>query len=713
MNDASDGSGRLEANAPAWKRALRVKYLRVKAQGLEKLGASEGLVACITELTELEPQDLEHWKKLLALVTQSGDAAQTLRCLEKLVVLAPNDLGPAKKLAETYFTGGDYARALPLFTKLKARMPQDARVLTALGEIHVKLNEPAEARACFLELVRRTRDRNALRWLFKVGQLFLIHEKHEEALRTYRGILDVVPDEPTAQLALSKLVYQGGDLDEAVRIFGSVPEDGALTGLGEKLRQALRLREAALKELILEGRATEPPPKVPIQGPDGSLFVKVPETFPKTVKAVYTLDEQRLIRRELIRIYLREGLTDRALFHLTQYRTTDPAEASWVSAQRGLALARRGEMELARTELDRVLFSHISGRHPSDLDLLYAIGHTYLHAGRPPRALDAFKRLMMLDIGFKDVEALVERLKAANTTTVPRAADDDATKVLSGAASDKQSGKVAAPSSRLMGPYELGELVKSGWMGELYHGRDPALDRPVILRRLPPEMMKDSGMRDRFRASARDATGLSHPNLVPPLDLVEPAHELWIVTEQARGVPADEAVRARALPPPLVVELGAQAAGALAAAHQRRILHRDLKASDFLVDVKAREVRVLDFGLAGVANTLEVAPAEYLERRSHFMPPEFILGERVDDKGDVYALGIFLYLLACGRYPFAGGELHARLFGYLERPLPKPRELVPTLPAALEEAILACLARDRMGRPPAAALAVRLSGLKD
>lgn len=702
------GGSAVSPSSPAWKRALRAKYLALKADALETLGAVEGVIESLTELTLLCPGDVDCWRRLHALVTRSGDGDGAIRCLERLVQLAPGDLGALKKLAEHHFTSGDHARALPLFEKLAARMPQDSRVLTVLGEIHVKLNDPGAARACFLDLVARTKDRNALRWLFKVGQLFLIHERHEEALRTYRGILEAVPGEPTAQLALSRLVYQGGDLDEAVRIFGHVSEEGALTGLGEKLRRALRLREAALKELILEGRATEPPAKVQIQSPDGSLYVKVPEHFPRTVKAVYSLDDQRLIRHELIRMYLREGLTDRALFHLTQVRTTDPAEASWVSAQRGLALSRRGELELARAELDRVTFTHLSGRTLADLDLLYQMGHTYLHCGRAPRALDAFKRLLRLDVGYKDTEALVERLRQAGTTT--RARDADATRALAGASA--RSSAPDAPAVRLMGPYELGRELSRGWMGEIYQGRDPALDRKVVLRRLPPGMMKDDLVRNRFRAAAREATGLSHPNLVTPLDLVEPAQELWIVTEHCPGANAEEAVRARALPPALVAELGHQAASAICAAHVRKILHRDLKASDFLVDVKARSLWVLDFGLTGVANTLEVAPADYLARRSHYMPPEFILGERVDEKGDVYSLGILLYLLACGRYPFPGGDLHARLFNTLERPLPRPRELAPALPEALEEAILSCLARDRATRPPAAALAVRLGGLR-
>jgi tetratricopeptide (TPR) repeat protein len=692
-----------------WLRSLRGRYLRLKADACERFGATDRCIKCLEELTKLDPGDIATWRRLQALLAARGDTAGSVRCLEKLAALSPADLGPVKKLAEHYFTSGDYGRALPHFEKLRARNPTDARALTALGEIHLKLNDPAQARDRFQELVVRSKDRNALRWLFKVGQLFLIHQKHEEALRTYRGILEAVPGEPTAQLALSKLTYQGGDLDEAVRIFGSVPEDGALTGLGEKLRHALKLRDAALRELILEGRATEPPSKVPIQTKDGSFFVNVPEDFPRTVKPVYSIDEQRMIRRELIRLYLREGMTDRALFHLTQYRASTPAEGSWVAAQRALALAKRGDLELARAELDRVVFAHFTGRAPSELDLIYEVGHTYLHCGNPARALEAFKRLLMLDIAFKDVEQLVERLRQAGAGAV-RAPDSDATKALTGASA--HSRHEGSASTRLMGPYELGEPIRSGWMGELFAGRDPSLGRAVVLRRLPPEMMKDPALKERFAVAAREATGLAHPNLVTPLDIVEPAGELWIVTEHVSGVSADALVKERALPTALAAELGAQAAAGLAAAHERKILHRDLKASDFLVDREAKHLRVLDVGIAGVANTLEVAPHDYLARRAHYMPPEFILGERVDEKGDVYSLGILLYLFACGRYPHPEGDLHARLFNYLEKPLPSPREVAPAVSQPLEEIILMCLARDRARRPTAHALSVRLAALR-
>ena len=698
--DGADGGSGVDAKAPGWKRQLRVKYLRVKIHAFEKLGNDAGLIATFEELAGLEPADEDHLRTLLGLYTKTGDQPQVVRCLERLVSVFPSEHGPLRRLAEIHFHAGEHARAHPLYVRLYERTPEDPHIANTLGEIHLKLNDPVQARACFLQLVARTRDRNALRWLFKVGQLFLIHQQHEEALRTYRGILDAVPDEPTAQLALSKLVYQGGDLDEAARIFRHLPEEGGIGGLADKLRRAMRLREAALKELILEGRGATPPPQVAIDGPDGSLLVKVPDSFPKTVKASYTADELRGLRRDVIRTYLREGCHDRALTNLTQFSTDDPAEKSWASAQRGLALARRGDLILAATELDRVELTLLTGRIGGDLDLIYQIGQTYLQCNRLLRALEAFTRVLVLDAAYKDVEALVARLRVATSGSNLRG--DLA----------PSAEKSAPGSARRMGPYELGELFHTGWMGELYRAVDPALGRKIVLRHMPPEMMKDKDLRERFRVAARGAIGLAHAHLVAPLDLVEPVGELWIATEQVPGAPADAAVSAGPLPPALVSDLGAQAAAGVAAAHARKILHRDLKSSDFLIDLSMRTLRVLDFGLAGVANTLEVAPSEYLDRRSHYMPPEFILGERVDEKGDVYSLGALLYLLACGRHPFPDGELHARLFSYLERPMPRPRTLVPSLPEALEETILACLARDRATRPTAAALAARLVAQK-
>ncbi|MBI4860738.1 MAG: serine/threonine protein kinase, partial [Candidatus Riflebacteria bacterium] len=435
-----------------------------------------------------------------------------------------------------------------------------------------------------------------------------------------------------------------------------------------------------------------------IQGPDGTLYVKVPPGFAATTKPIYSLDEQRAIRRSLINVYLQEGLLDRALFHLTQYQPRDAAERNVIFTQRGLALAKKGELELAQKELDRVSLDEMGSPSPTDLALLYQVALVYLHCCRPPRALASLKRILLFDVGYRDSAALVERLRQTHTQDAPRTPDLDQTRVLGTLPAVK--GEPTPAGARLVGRYQLGERLRSGFIGDLFKGRDPALERQLVLRRLSGPIARDKITRERFVTTARQASSLAHPNLVPILDIVETGEgDVWFVTEWAPGVDAVRMVAGgKPVNPGLVALLGLQASSALAFAHENRVLHRDLKSSDFLIDSETRTIRVLDFGLSGVSNTLEVAPEEYLQRRCDFMPPEFIRGERVDEQGDVYSLGMLLYLLSCGRFPFDERDLHGRMFMYMETPIPPPRQVAPSVPARLEQVVMACLKRKKEAR---------------
>jgi tetratricopeptide (TPR) repeat protein len=727
---------------------VRNRALRLIASVLERVGARAAAIEALWSLAGLDPSDQSSARRLADLLLAAGDETRYRDLLERQAEAHPGDASVAARLGRHLHRIGDYQRALPLFVRLAALRPDDVQALTTLGEIHLKLNQPAPARDCFLRVLGIAKDRNALRWLFKIGQLFLIHEQPGEALSTYRGILDAMPGEGTAQLALSRLTYQGGDLDEALRLvsrLGSAaaasgsaapppaappsapagPGGSAGEGLEDRVRRAIRMRDAALDELILEGRAAEAPAAISIPLPDGVIQAMVPDRFRQALKPVYSIEEQRAVRRRLIGAYLRDGLVDRALFHLGQYRPAGGRETTWAQAQRGLALFRRGEGEAAQRELDRLDLSALASRAPADLELVYQVAVTYLHLGRPPRALEALKRVLVHDIGFRDAAALADRLRAVHTSTGERIPDADRTRVLaspgapggrsgaSGASPGEpaaasgaaRAASAAAEAARLLGAYEIAEPLHRGFAGELYAGRDPRLDRRLVLRRLPPAVVADATVRARFIEAARLASRLDHPHVVSVLDVLEPASgEVWFVTPWVPGCDAARLVRTgRPLAPALAARLAQQAAAALECAHAAGILHRDLKSSDFHVDLPSRTLRLLDLGLEGVSNTMEVAPAEYLDRRSHFMPPEFILGERVDERGDIYSLGMFLFLIVTGHYPFDDVNVHARLHRYLKQPVPRPDDLVPGAGRTLSDLISSCLARDRRERPASAA----------
>jgi len=226
----------------------------------------------------------------------------------------------------------------------------------------------------------------------------------------------------------------------------------------------------------------------------------------------------------------------------------------------------------------------------------------------------------------------------------------------------------AVPSKvgRRIGPYEILALLGRGGMAEVYLARDPRLGRKVALKLLPAEFTRDADRAGRFRREARAASALNHPNIITIHEIGHDAGTHFIVTEFVEGQTLRQLMSAGRVAVPTAVSIAAQVAQALVAAHRAGIVHRDIKPEN----VMARPdgvVKVLDFGLAkptervpaGVHSQvvtlteMRTDPGKLMGTVS-YMSPEQALGERVDERTDLFSLGIMLYELTAGRQPFSG-----------------------------------------------------------
>ena len=259
------------------------------------------------------------------------------------------------------------------------------------------------------------------------------------------------------------------------------------------------------------------------------------------------------------------------------------------------------------------------------------------------------------------------------------------------------------PGTRL-GPFEIIAPLGAGGMGEVYRARDPRLEREVAVKVLPEVMRVDREARARFRREALALSRLNHPNIEMVLDLGSEDGLDYLVLEFVPGETLAVRVARGRVPEREAAEIGAQVAEALAEAHERGVLHRDLKPGNIMLTPKGR-VKVLDFGLAKLfeapgeeTRTMELTQVGTTAGTLAYMAPEQLLGEPVDARTDLYALGVVLYETATAQRPFSAALATALANEVLHTRVESPRARTPELSARCEAVILRAMERDRARR---------------
>jgi O-6-methylguanine DNA methyltransferase len=259
------------------------------------------------------------------------------------------------------------------------------------------------------------------------------------------------------------------------------------------------------------------------------------------------------------------------------------------------------------------------------------------------------------------------------------------------------------PGELVAGRYQIQGPLGSGGMGVVYRARDRELDEVVALKALRPDRTTaDPHAVERFRRELRLARRVSHPNVVRTYDIGDARGCRFITMEHVDGLSLAELLaRAGRLPVAATVALGKQLCRALASVHALGIIHRDLKPQNVLVTPEG-DVKLTDFGVADLAGPTSASSAPAVGTPP-YMAPEQLLGESLDRRVDIYALGVVLYESLTGRLPFDAptpGALVARALG---GPPSAPREIAPDIPQRLSRLVLSALAARREGRPADAA----------
>ena len=249
--------------------------------------------------------------------------------------------------------------------------------------------------------------------------------------------------------------------------------------------------------------------------------------------------------------------------------------------------------------------------------------------------------------------------------------------------------------SALAGQYSLERELGRGGMGIVYLAREVRLAREVAIKLLPPALAGNPDMREQFFHEAQIAARLSHPHIVPIHRVDEVDDFVYFVMALVDGESLGERIRRRgALPPHEAARILREVAWALSYAHFGGICHRDVKADNILIEHRSGRALVTDFGLANVAHVSARTADGLVMGSAHYLSPEQAAGEPVDERSDLYSLGVVGYYALTGRLPFDGTGAREIMTRHLRDAVPPIGSVAPGVPHRLASAVERCLEKN-------------------
>lgn len=251
---------------------------------------------------------------------------------------------------------------------------------------------------------------------------------------------------------------------------------------------------------------------------------------------------------------------------------------------------------------------------------------------------------------------------------------------------------------RTFSHYLIERELGSGSTGVVYEARDTRLPRRVAMKFLHEDIAADPQILKRFEHEARAAAGLSHPNIVTIYDLDEVAGQRFLIFEYVDGPSLSETLRRQGpLPIDEVIRIGTGIARGLQHAHARGVIHRDIKSSNIHVTPDGT-VKILDFGFAYLTDATRITRPGFTVGTLAYMSPEQLRAEEVDERTDLWSLGVVLYEAASGQLPYKQGPTLQALAKVFDQPPPRLTRLGIFVSKEFEALVLRCLERDLRDR---------------
>ena len=322
-----------------------------------------------------------------------------------------------------------------------------------------------------------------------------------------------------------------------------------------------------------------------------------------------------------------------------------------------------------------------------------------------PNAYAMFEQILSIDYYYKDCEKRAKELRARLAATsrpsgsgmhsMPQPPAQAQASLAPQRTSDSGSGKPKR--------YEIIEEIARGGMGIVFKARDSVLNRLVAFKILSENLKRNKTAVEYFLREARAAAALSHPNIVTVFDAGEQEGEYYMAMEYVEGETLKNLVtRQGPFPEKLVRYLAVHACRGLQYAHEREIVHRDIKSGNMML-TREKVLKIMDFGLAKFLTECQSQHTRAIGT-PYYMSPEQIVGKQLDFRSDLYSLGVTVFEVATGRVPFYKGDLS---YHHLHTPPPKAREINSALSEDINAVIEKLLQKNPDDRYQSAAHVIR------
>lgn len=620
--------------------------------------------------------------------------------------------GEKKRSAEIYLRAGLFRHAYEHFEEVGAHKEGAEALVKFMEQMESRVEGKIEAKdlSFYRELARRSANnfikagdkKRAIELMDKLGlseeSACLLEESGElkEASERYKSAglflkasecLERLGEEvESARIRADYFLAQGKKQEAVVeleraedweRASGLYRELGLLDKSGETLERIGRYQEAGAvwEEVNNWLRAGENYERAGLFEKAGECYEKAGESS----KASGMYEQAGDFYRAGSNFYQR-GLLDRAIRALQQV-SKENKDFRKACSLLGVIFQEKGMLNLARESLRMAIENQELNR--ANLEDFYQLGSLNERLGDFEEALAIYEKILLVDIDYQDVRGRLERLRQQKTIMDSRSSVSSL--------EETQTLKEVSPLG-LEKPvrYEILEEIGRGGMGIVYKARDTILDR-VVAYKVLPIVLKDhpQALRNFFR-EAKSAARLNYPNIVTVYDAGEEAGNYYIAMEYIEGETVKQLLsREGKIPLKAVVIIAGQVCRALEYAHERKVVHRDVKSSNIMWS-KDKMVKLMDFGLAKVLEEVK-GHQTIASGTPYYMSPEQALGKEVDHRTDIYSLGVTMFEMATGQLPFKTGDA---VYHHIHTPPPEAKNITPEIDFTLNEIILHCMQKE-------------------
>jgi serine/threonine-protein kinase len=374
-------------------------------------------------------------------------------------------------------------------------------------------------------------------------------------------------------------------------------------------------------------------------------------------------------------------------FHINVAITESRQEAAHAHRELGSNYHSQGLFDQAFSEFKKCPKDHYI------LDPLYQLGQDFERKRLFTRALAVYEYIGEIDDEYRDIKDRVQNLGGTSAPIAPLA-----TMIMSPGKKDTLMLDQEGIEKPMLGRYIIESQLGKGAMGTVYLGRDSKIGRKVAIKTLPFNQEFEGHdleeVKWRFYREAEASGRLDHNNIITIYDVGEEHDLAYIAMDYAHGMSLDKyCTKDKKLPIVIVARIGQKIANALAYAHRKSVVHRDVKPANIIYDGESGSLKITDFGIASLIDDNKTRTGTLLGTPS-YMSPEQVAGEKVDGRADIYALGVSLYQLLTGKLPFIGDTLANLMYQITNTTQKDITELRPELGQCLSDVINKAMEKD-------------------